>query len=118
MVFPASASYEDELCPVPEEIFSEVAGGTPPNAVEVANALPEAQRAHLAVFCYRKRHLHELGLMIASTCSCNALMEVAGVGGRIIFEQSREPEATLSKERQSQSRLGPKPVTLATSVED
>jgi len=117
MAFPASLPFEDEDCPVPEELFKQVRDAPPPNAAEIASTLPELQRAQLAVFCYRKRHLHELGLTIASTCSCGALVQVAGTGGRTIFEQSRDPQETLEKERRNHARPGTKTVTLATRVE-
>jgi hypothetical protein len=118
MSVPAFASLNEESCPVPEDVFQQVHGAEPPNAVAIAASLPEDQRASLAVFCYRKRHLHELGLMIASTCDCPSLIEAAGAGGRTIFEQSRDPQATLAKERRPQSHAGPKPVTLAARVQE
>ena len=62
MTFPALASLNEDECPVPEALFRQVRGAEPPNAAMIASTLPQAQRARLAVFCYRKRHLHELGL--------------------------------------------------------
>ena len=117
MAVPVHAYLNEDTGPVSESLFREISGSDTPNAVEIASALPEAQRAQLAVFCYRKRHLHELGLKIASTCSCNALVQAAGTGGQVIFDQSRDPDATLAKENLPPSHASPKPITLANCIE-
>ena len=114
----AWSALNEEACPVPEDVLGKFQGSETPDAVEVAKSLPEAQRAQLAVFCYRKRHLHALGLFIAATCELNALLKAAGPGGEVIFKQSRDPEQTLEQERKSQSHSGPKPITLAAGVQD
>lgn len=117
MALPLETNLNEDTGPVSEEVFQELTGTSPPNAVEIAALLPEAQRAALAVFCYRKRHLHALGLMIASTCSCGELVEAAGTGGEVIFKQSRDPEATLAKENLPSSHAAPKPITLANCAQ-
>ena len=114
----AWSALNEEACPVPEEVLGKFQGSETPDAVEIAKSLPEAQRAQLAVFCYRKRHLHALGLFIAATCELNALLKAAGPGGEVIYKQSRDPEKTLEQERRSQSQSGPKPITLAVGVQD
>ncbi len=114
----AWSALNEEACPVPEEVLGKFQGSETPDAVEIAKSLPEAQRAQLAVFCYRKRHLHALGLFIAATCELNALLKAAGPGGEVIYKQSRDPEQTLEQERRSQSTSGPKPITLAVGVQD
>jgi len=49
------------------------------------------QRAHLAVYCYHKAHLHRIGLAIAATCERPALELTWGRAlGKALFEQSRE----------------------------
>lgn len=117
MALPNKIDLNEDTGPVSEEVFQELTGTSPPNAVDIAASLPEAQRAALAVFCYRKRHLHALGLMIASTCSCAALVQAAGTGGEVIFNQSRDPEATLAKENLPSSHVAPKPITLANCAQ-
>ncbi|MGI9412975.1 MAG: hypothetical protein ACR2PM_04865 [Hyphomicrobiales bacterium] len=114
----AWTALNEEPCPVSEDVFGKFRGTETPDAVEIAKSLPEAQRAQLAVFCYRKRHLHALGLHIAATCDLGALTKAAGPGGEVIFKQSRDPEETLEQERRSQSSSGPKPITLAAGVQD
>ncbi len=49
--------------------------------------------------------------MIASTCDRASLMKAGGNAGGIIFDQSRDPEKTLSKERFSHESRS-RPITL------
>lgn len=62
----------------------------PDAAIEMVAALPESVRARLAFFCYQRRHFHDLGLQIASTCSLGGLEDVAGAAGTVMFNQSRD----------------------------
>ena len=81
-----------------EQLFGQLRRASPPDAVEIAKALPEPQRARLATFCYYRSHLRALGLMIASSCDRNALVDASGVAGDTIYHQSRDPNKTLSED--------------------
>ena len=63
--------------------------------------------------CYRKSHLRQIGLTIATTCDLNALVqELGSVLGGAIFAQSRKPS-------EEPSRLWGRPrpaITLACSA--
>lgn len=83
------------------------------DAVGIAAALPERQRAHLAVFCYGRVHLRELAIAIAKTCSLPALLSAApsDACGRAIYEATQavaEPAKPANPFR--------RPVTLATAA--
>ncbi len=106
----------EEQCPIPENILGQMHGSNPSEAAEVAAHLPEPQRAQLAAFCYERRHLHHLGLMIASTCSRFALRKAFGLAGDVVFKQSRKPDDTIAEERRNAHQLAPKPITLASFV--
>jgi len=106
----------EEQCPVPENILGQMHNSNPSDAAEVAAKLPEPQRAQLAAFCYERRHLHHLGLTIASTCGQYALRKAFGLAGDVVFKQSRRPDETVAKERRNANQMAPKPVTLATFV--
>jgi hypothetical protein len=55
--------------------------------------LPPEQRANLAVFCYRRAHLREIGVAIAATCDQWSLVNAAGKAGDVLFAHSRtQPE--------------------------
>ncbi len=106
----------EEQCPVPDEILGQMHSSNPSDAAEVASKLPEPQRAQLAAFCYERRHLHHLGLTIASTCGQYALKKAFGLAGDVVFKQSRKPDETVAKERRNSNHSVTKPVTLATFV--
>ena len=106
---------KDEHCPVSDDVFGRLRQASPPDAIGIARSLPSSQRAHLAVFCYRRRHLHELGLLIASTCDRRELVTAApGAPGMIIYDQSRNPSKLLALEMGALADQGPKPISLAS----
>ena len=105
----------EDYCPVSDDVFGRLRQASPPDAVGIARSLPSSQRAQLAVFCYRRRHLHELGLMIASTCERSELAIAApGAPGMIIFDQSRDPKKLLAMELRPMADQGPKPISVAS----
>lgn len=113
MTTSTNVQLNEEHCPVSDDLFGQLRRDTPQNAVEIAKSLREPQRAQLAAFCYKRRHLHALGLMIASTCDRNTLVAAAGTSGRVIYTQSRDPEKTLSLGVAKRAYYEPKPVSLA-----
>ena len=110
MAVPLGAKLNEDPCPITEQLFGQLRRASPPDAVEIAKALSDPQRARLATFCYYRRHLHALGLMIASSCGRNALVAAGGSAGDTIYHQSRDPNKTLSEEVGS---CPPKPISLA-----
>jgi hypothetical protein len=67
-------------------------------------------RAMLALFCYRRSHLHALALSIAASCSERDLIQIGGRVGSTLYTLSREPAA-----RSTVSASGHrKPITLST----
>jgi hypothetical protein len=74
--------------------------------------VPADTRAMLALFCYRRSHLHELGLAIAASCDENDLVRWGAKLGEFLFAKSREaPQPTPIAS-------GPdwRKITLATGV--
>jgi hypothetical protein len=68
-------------------------------------------RAKLALFCYRKSHLHALALAIAARCGERALIEFGGRVGSTLYALSREAPAMRGV---AISHNGRKPITLST----
>ena len=101
-------AYEDDEF-IPDELVSRLYGAGE-NAVDAITApLSMRRRATLAVYCYRKSHLHSIGLAIAATCDQAIFAQMLGTAvGRTLYDQSRE--RPISLERKS---YRPK-VTLAT----
>lgn len=80
------------------------------SAVDAITAsLSMRRRATLAVYCYRKSHLHSIGLAIAATCDQATLAQMLGttIGGTLYAQSRARP---VLAERKSHR---PK-VTLAT----
>ncbi|MGI9571112.1 MAG: hypothetical protein ACR2PH_15570 [Desulfobulbia bacterium] len=108
----AHAKLNEDSCPVSDDILGRLHQYPLPQAADIVKDIPESQRARLAAFCYNRRHLHKLGLFIASTCSAPALDAVAGSVGTIIYQQSRSID--LEGELNHMGlRTGTKPVSLA-----
>jgi hypothetical protein len=85
------------------------------SVVELMSRLSPQQRADVAVFCYQKAHLHQIGLAIAATCDPGALIQALGtVRGRILFAQSRESRPQSDRRPPGQRRK----ITLATRAKE
>jgi hypothetical protein len=65
----------------------------------------------LALFCYRRSHLHTLALSIAASCSERDLVHLGGRVGTTLYALSREPAARIAP---SSSYGNRKPITLST----
>ncbi|MEM8748770.1 MAG: hypothetical protein AAGF28_00600 [Pseudomonadota bacterium] len=107
-------SLNEKPVPIPENVFGQIARAEPADAVEIASQLPLENRARLAAFCYGRRHLNHLGLLIASTCDRMALRRAMGHAGDVVFKQSRDVEKTMTADRSR--RLSSSKVTLAKAA--
>lgn len=107
-------SLNETSVPISENLFGQLAQAEPADAVEIAKELPLQNRARLAAFCYARRHLNHLGLLIASTCDLMTLKRAMGTAGEVVYRQSRDVEKTLAAERGNRSS-GNK-ITLATAA--
>lgn len=110
-----SHSLNEAEIPVPENLFGQLANAEPADAVEIAKTLPLNNRAKLAAFCYARRHLNHLGLMIASTCDRMTLRRAFGPAGDVVFKQSRDVEKTIAADKSAQREAASK-ITLANSA--
>ena len=105
-------SLNEAAIPIPENLFGQLTQAEPKDAVEIARQLPLENRARLAAFCYGKRHLNHLGLLLAATCDRMALRRAMGNAGDIVFQQSRDVEKTLGEEKRKTASK----ITLATAA--
>lgn len=75
---------------IPETLIAQLYRIGEDAAVNLTVGLPPYRRALVAAYCYRRSHLHRLGLSIASTCDRSILTRVLGViPGTALFVQSR-----------------------------
>jgi hypothetical protein len=90
--FAATSIPNEERCPVPNEVIGRLYRAAESSVREIAATLLPAQQAELALFCYGRAHLREIGLTIAASCDRDTLMAAAhsAAAGEVIFAQSRE----------------------------
>jgi hypothetical protein len=60
---------EDEVCPVSDELLGELYSANKLGLPALVATVAPDIRAMLALFCYRRRHLHSMGLVIAASCN-------------------------------------------------
>ncbi|MFB9267211.1 hypothetical protein ACFFWD_29305 [Bradyrhizobium erythrophlei] len=107
-MFSSRDAFENDACPVGDEMLGQMYRANPNGlSLLVANVSPDV-RAMLALFCYRRSHLHALALAIATSCTERELMHFGGRVGSTLYALSREPARATS------SSHGRKPITLST----
>src|SRR5215471_19493330 len=96
---------------VPEELIGRLYRATESTVFDLLPDLTVQDRAYLAMFCYRKSHLHRVGLAIAATCDESVLVQTWGTAlGQTLYAQSREaPPAPQRAPGQHRAKI-----TLAT----
>lgn len=99
--------------PVFEDIIGRLYRSSGQGIAEVVADFPEERRARLALFCYGRAHMRDIGLAIAATCDLGALDEAGAAAGRALFMLSRERPAPLGKPVGARQRI-----TLATAASD
>jgi hypothetical protein len=102
----------DDVCPVRDELLGELCRANDLLVPGFVSTLAPDIRALLALFCYRRSHLHSMGLAIAASCDKDNLVWAGGSVGAFIFTCSREaaPQKVLSP------RADRRKITLATGV--
>src|SRR5262245_19357395 len=77
---------------ISEELVGRLYRATEQSVLDMLPDLSVEDRAYLAMYCYRKSHLHRVGLAIAKTCDEVALVRTWGNAlGLALYAQSREP---------------------------
>lgn len=106
-----SRSTDLEDCPVPEDLLKRLLDATLNVVSDVGSQLTEPQRAALAVYCYRRSHLRQLGLSLAALCSRSALMMEAGHAGELIHVQAQAGDFS-EVGNHGRAKVGKAPVSL------
>jgi hypothetical protein len=84
------ALIEEEGCPISDDLLGQVYRAGPLGLEGLVADLSSMQRAQLALFCYGRAHLRELGLAVAACCDQQSLSQVAGRLGQVLYAQSRQ----------------------------
>jgi hypothetical protein len=104
-------AFENDFCPVRDELLGEMYRANASGLPGLVESVGSDVRAMLALFCYRRSHLHGLALSIAASCSERELIQFGGRVGSTLYALSREPTARSGA---SSSYGNRKPITLST----
>lgn len=109
-MFSSRDTYEGDFCPVRDELLGELYRASESGLPRLVESVSPDARARLALFCYRRSHLHSLALAIAASCSERELVEAGGRVGTTLYALSRESTAKSTPSLSG----GRKPITLST----
>jgi len=111
-MFSSRDAYENDFCPVREELLGEMYRASENGLPQLVESVSSEVRAMLALFCYRRSHLHALALSIAASCSERELIHLGGRVGSTLYTLSRQPPATRAAPPSPYGNR--KPITLST----
>jgi hypothetical protein len=109
-MFSSRDAFENDFCPVRDELLGEMYRASQSRLPQLLESVSSDVRTMLALFCYRRSHLHALALSIAESCSERELIQLGGRVGSTLYALSRGPAARSVPS----SSGGRKPITLST----
>ena len=115
------SAFDNDVCPVGDEMLGTLYRASEHGLVQLVESVSPDVRAMLALFCYRRNHLHSLGLAIAATCTQRDLVEQGGIVGETLFTKSREApvaEAASPAYGRRSITLSTKPLSAMVSLDD
>lgn len=105
-------AFENDFCPVPDDLLGQMYRANPNGLSLLVESVSPDVRAMLALFCYRRSHLHALAIAIASSCTERDLIQFGGRPGAALYDLSRAAPPARAAQASGGSR---KPVTLSTA---
>ena len=109
-MFSSRDAYESDFCPVRDELLGEMYRANESGLPRLVETVSPDVRAMLALFCYRRSHLHSLAVAIAASCSERDLIEHGGRVGSTLYALTRGGSAKSAPSLSG----GRKPITLST----
>ena len=104
-------AFENDFRPVREDLLGEMYRANENGLAQLVESVSSDVRAMLALFCYRRSHLHALAVTIAASCDERELIQLGGRVGSTLYALAREAPAS----RPVSSAYGHrKPITLST----
>jgi hypothetical protein len=109
-MFSSRDAFESDFCPVQDELLGEMYRASESGLPRLVEGVSPDARAKLALFCYRRSHLHSLAVAIAGSCNERDLIENGGRVGSTLYALSREGSTKATPSLSG----GRKPITLST----
>ncbi len=110
-MFSSREAFENDFCPIRDELLGEMYRANENGLPKLVESVSSEVRAMLALFCYRRSHLHSLALSIAASCSERELIQFGGRVGSSLYALSRQAPETRAAPSLYGNR---KPITLST----
>ena len=110
-MFSSRDAFENDFCPVRDDLLGAMYRANENGLPQLVESVSADVRAMLALFCYKRSHLHSLALAIAASCNERDLIQLGGRVGSTLYALSREPAARVAA---VSSGNGRKPITLST----
>jgi hypothetical protein len=122
-MFSSQNVYENDSCPVRDELLGEMYRADENGLSQLVDTVTPDVRAMLALFCYRRAHLHSLAIAIASSCSERDLYRIGGRVGLVLFSLARQapderPVPSSSYAARKQITLSTKPLAALSPLDD
>ncbi|MET0905637.1 MAG: hypothetical protein EON84_13990 [Bradyrhizobiaceae bacterium] len=86
-------AFESDRCPVSDDLLGAMYRANENGLPHLVASVPGEVRAMLALFCYRRNHMHALAISIASSCTERDLIEHGGRVGSTLYALAHDPQA-------------------------
>ena len=116
-------AFENDACPVREELLGEMYRANEFGLAHLVQTVSPEARAMLALFCYRRSHLHALAVTIAASCNERDLIRIGGRVGSTLYALSVEggnarPASPVSHGHRKPITLSTKPLSMLQPMHD
>jgi hypothetical protein len=113
-------AFENDFCPVKDDLLGAMYRANENGLPQLVASVAPDVRAMLALFCYRRSHLHALAVSIASSCNERDLIEIGGRVGSTLFALSRETQQvhTSSYGQRKSITLSTRPLSTFKPLDD
>lgn len=121
-MFSSRDAFENDFCPIRDELLGEMYRADANGLPVLIESVSSEVRAMLALFCYRRSHLHRLALAIAASCFERDLIRFGSRVGTTLYALSQEPAASSmsssSYGKRNPITLSTKPLSTFSPIED
>lgn len=105
-------AFETDHCPVRDDLLGAMYRANENGLPALVESVSSDVRAQLALFCYRRAHLHALALTIAASCDVRDLIHHGGRVGSVLAGLAQEQAKPRHRPAASYSHR--KAITLST----